>query len=151
MPYTYDYPRPALTVDIVLFCQQQKTWELLLIKRKNPPFQDKWAFPGGFVDIDEDLETAAHRELTEETGISNIQLKQFRTYGDPKRDPRHRTVTVVYTAIVSQISQTPIAADDAKEAAWFPLNALPPLAFDHAGIVQDVLNHHFPSNSLELG
>lgn len=139
MPFTYDYPRPALTVDIVMFRKQQHAVELLLIRRKHPPFQDKWAFPGGFVDIDEDLEPAARRELAEETGISGVQLRQFRTYGDPDRDPRHRTVTVVYTAVVNRIDQIPKAADDAKEVAWFPLSALPPLAFDHALILQDVL------------
>lgn len=140
MPYTYDYPRPALTVDIVLFREKQHIRELLLIKRKHPPFRDKWAFPGGFVDIYEDLEPAARRELAEETGISDVQLTQFRTYGTPHRDPRHRTVTVVYTGILNKTGQVLKADDDAKKAGWFSLNRLPPLAFDHAMILQDVVS-----------
>jgi 8-oxo-dGTP diphosphatase len=139
MAYTYAYPRPALTVDIVLFRQMNGTKELLLIKRKHPPFQDLWAFPGGFVDIDEELEAAAHRELEEETGISGVELKQFRTYGHPKRDPRHRTVTVVYTGTLHHARQIAKGNDDAAEAAWFPLNDLPALAFDHGMILDDIV------------
>jgi 8-oxo-dGTP diphosphatase len=139
MAYSYAYPRPALTVDIVLFRHKNHDREVLLVKRKHTPFQGSWAFPGGFVDIDEDLEPAAHRELLEETAIKGVILEQFRAYGHPNRDPRHRTVTVVFTGTLNDATQTPHASDDAAEAAWFALDNMPNMAFDHEVILQDLL------------
>ena len=136
--YTYAYPRPALTTDCVVLTTHSKSPKVLLIRRKHPPFEGFWTFPGGFVNMDEDLESAASRELKEETAISGIQLKQFKTYGNPLRDPRHRTVTVVFAAFVEKEIDT-ITADDAAEANWFALDSLPPLAFDHQAILSDLL------------
>lgn len=136
--YTYAYPRPALTTDCVVLTTHSTSPKVLLIKRKHPPFKGFWAFPGGFVNMDEDLESAAARELEEETAIRGIQLKQFKTYGHPLRDPRHRTVTVVFAAFVENEIH-PIPADDAAEANWFALDSLPPLAFDHQAILSELL------------
>ena len=135
MSYTYKYPRPALTVDAIVFNNEN---EILLIQRSSEPFKDLWAFPGGFVDEDETVEKAVYRELEEETGIKQVKLKQFYTYSEPDRDPRHRTVTVAFVGKVLSILQ-PKAGDDAKNAEWFKLADLPPLAFDHAQILKEVL------------
>ncbi len=133
--YSYEYPHPAVTVDVAVFSHQANHYRLLLIKRADPPEKDKWALPGGFVDIDEDLETAVHRELQEETGISGIEIEQLHTFGAPDRDPRERIITVVYTALVHDEMQAN-AASDAAEAEWFDINALPELAFDHDEIIR---------------
>lgn len=135
MPYI---PHIFLTVDIILTRQFNSKTEVLLIQRLNEPFQNKWAFPGGFVDKGEDLEPAAKRELLEETSISIKNLSQFKTYGKPGRDPRGDTVSVVFYAEVDEnvIAQ---AADDAKDVRWFPLDELPELAFDHAEILRDFI------------
>jgi 8-oxo-dGTP diphosphatase len=139
--YSYAYPRPMVTVDCVVFAEaEDKDKALLLVKRKNPPFAGSWAFPGGFVDMDEGLEKAALRELEEETGISTVALTQIHCFGDPERDPRGRTITVVYAGNLSETVE-PVANDDASEAAWFPLSELPPLAFDHGLILEHVLQH----------
>ncbi|HAM98280.1 MAG TPA: NUDIX hydrolase [Marinilabiliales bacterium] len=135
MSYTYEYPRPMVTTDIVLFRQNDKKVEVLLIKRLNPPYQDHWALPGGFVDKDESLLHAATRELSEETHMENIELKQLYTFGDPGRDPRGHCVTVVYWGWVTNYHPDAFAGDDAKEAQWFPIDELPPVAFDHELIV----------------
>lgn len=137
MSYTYKYPRPALTVDAIVFNDNS---EILLIQRSSQPFKDLWAFPGGFVNEDETVEMAVSRELEEETGIENVILKQFYTYSEPHRDPRHRTVTVAFVGKVMSTTK-PIAGDDAKNAQWFKLNALPPLAFDHKQILEEVLQN----------
>ena len=139
MPYIYDYPRPALTVDCILISKENGSYEVLLIQRKNPPFQDHWAFPGGFVDMDEDLETAAIRELEEETGVSGIEVEQICTVGTPGRDPRGRTVSVIYLAYVQKSNIQAAAASDAKKVGWFPIDQLPLLAFDHGKIMQQLL------------
>lgn len=136
MSYTYDYPRPALTVDCVVFGLNGERLELALIKRKDPPFAHAWALPGGFVNIDEELETAARRELAEETGIEEVYLEQLYTFGGVGRDPRGRVVSVAYYALAN-LAEHPVHADsDAEDAAWFPLSALPELAFDHARIIE---------------
>lgn len=135
MSYTYKYPRPALTVDAIVFNDNS---EILLIQRSSQPFKDLWAFPGGFVNEDETAEMAVNRELEEETGLEDVELKQFYTYSDPNRDPRHRTVTIAFVGKVMSTTK-PIAGDDAKNAQWFKLNALPPLAFDHKQILKEVL------------
>lgn len=132
--YTYDYPRPAVTVDLVLVTREERP-RVLLIRRKKEPFAGKWALPGGFVDMDETLEESARRELLEETGVRVARLEQLHTFGDPGRDPRGRTITVAYLAVVAPGSVDARAADDAAEAGWFSLRRPPPLAFDHADIL----------------
>lgn len=138
MSYTYEYPRPAVTTDVVLMTGTGKSKKLLLIQRANEPYKDQWALPGGFVDMDEDLETAALRELEEETGITGVAIQQLKTYGAVDRDPRHRTISVVYMAEVDA-EITAVGQDDAADAKWFPIDALPKLAFDHATIIEDAL------------
>jgi 8-oxo-dGTP diphosphatase len=129
--YSYDYPRPALTVDVVLATREARP-RVLLIKRKHDPFAGKWALPGGFVDENEKPADAARRELAEETGLRVEDLEQLHTAGDPGRDPRGWTVSVVFLARVDADEVKPVAGDDAAEADWFPLDELPALAFDHA-------------------
>ncbi|WP_317134296.1 NUDIX hydrolase [Flavobacterium agricola] len=124
-----------LTVDIVLFKKQNTATKVLLIKRKNEPFKDCWALPGGFVDQDEDLHAAALRELEEETSIKLTALKQLGAFGTPKRDPRSHVVSVAYFAYVAT-DTTAVAQDDAKDVAWFDLENLPEIAFDHADILK---------------
>ncbi len=134
MSYTYDHPRPALTVDIVLFQEGGGGTEVLLIERGHPPFAGTWALPGGFVDEGEAPDEAALRELAEETGVTGVSLHQVGAFGEPGRDPRGWVVSVAYWARVSRPSRIE-AADDAADAAWWPLDDLPPLAFDHRQIV----------------
>src|SRR5215467_14285394 len=128
--HTYNYPRPALTVDVAIVTREARP-RLLLIRRKKDPFALSWALPGGFVDENERLADAARRELVEETGVTVADLEQLYTAGDPGRDPRGWTVTVAYLAQVDPAALAPVAADDAEEVGWFPLDALPKLAFDH--------------------
>ena len=134
-------PTPVLlTTDVVLFGKNSKEeLHVLLIQRENPPFQNYWALPGGFVDPNEDLEDAAKRELFEETSLEINQLNQFGAYGNPNRDERGRVVTVAYFAEVNMYSYKPVAKDDAKNVSWFKLNKLPHLAFDHVQIISDAL------------
>lgn len=129
--HTYDYPRPALTVDVAIVTREARP-RVLLIRRKNDPFAGSWALPGGFVDENERLADAARRELVEETGVTGADLEQLYTTGDPGRDPRGWTVSVAYLAQVDPAAILPAAADDAEEVGWHPLDALPQLAFDHA-------------------
>ena len=112
--YVYDWPRPMVTADAAVFAFVDGT-KLLLIQRKNEPYQGRWALPGGFVEIDEDLPEAAARELAEETGLKDVPLEQLRTFGKPGRDPRGRTITVVYFGIVGKDSQQVQAGDDAAQ------------------------------------
>jgi 8-oxo-dGTP diphosphatase len=133
--YCYDYPRPAVTVDIVVVSREAKP-RVLLIRRKHEPFEGWWAIPGGFVDPDESLDAAARRELREETGVEAKQLEQLHTFGEPDRDPRGRTISVVYLARVDAGQVNPEANDDAAEVGWHSLNRPPSrLAFDHAEIL----------------
>jgi 8-oxo-dGTP diphosphatase len=136
MAYSYEYPHPAVTTDIVIFTLQDDELKVLLIRRALEPFRNTWALPGGFVEIDEDLEACALRELEEETGVTGVYLEQLYTFGHPDRDPRERVITVAYCALVpiDRLSVRP--SSDAAEVAWFPCKALPPLAFDHAQIIQ---------------
>jgi len=138
MSFTYKYPRPAVTVDAVLFGVDEEGLKILLIKRRDNPFKDCWALPGGFVDVDGDdtTEDAVARELQEETNLSNIYLEQLYTFSKKGRDPRERVVTVAYLGLVRPESLKPIAGDDAKEVGWFSVQSLPDLAFDHADIVK---------------
>lgn len=133
--YTYEYPRPALTADIVLFNLDRS--EVLLIRRGNEPYKDCWAFPGGFFDMtDRDIEHTAARELEEETTLKDIPLQMVTVASREGRDPRGRTVSVIFTATVDPTAVHPRGGDDAKETRWFPINALPPLAFDHGEVLE---------------
>lgn len=134
-PHCYAYPHPAVTTDIAVFTIRDDALQLLLIRRRNPPFQGAWALPGGFVDIDEDLDACAARELAEETGISGVYLEQLYTFGAPGRDPRERVISIAYFALAPSAALAVQAGDDAADAAWFRLDDLPPLAFDHADII----------------
>lgn len=136
--YTYKYPRPSLTVDIAVLKEIENQHEILLIRRRFSPFAGMWALPGGFVDMDETVETAAARELFEETNLSGIKLKQFHVFSEVDRDPRGRTVSVVFTGFVDEAVKMK-AKDDAEEVRWFALDALPELAFDHAKIIQKIV------------
>lgn len=131
MPYTYKYARPALTVDCVIFGLDEDDLKVLLIQRDREPFAGQWAIPGGFVAVGESLDAAARRELAEETGLDRIYLEQLYTFGEPGRDPREHVVTVAYYALVNIFDHTVQAATDARDAAWFVVSDLPPLAFDH--------------------
>lgn len=126
--------RIHVTVDVVVVSTGQRDRRVLLVQRKNPPFKGRWAIPGGFVEVDESLEDAALRELREETGVGGVRIEQLRAFGAPHRDPRGRTVTVAYVAVVRREPAVQ-GASDAADARWWPLNALPPLAFDHADIL----------------
>lgn len=134
--YSYEYPHPAVTVDIVIFTLRDEQLKLLLIRRAYDPYQGKWALPGGFVEMDEDLDTAARRELEEETGVSGVYLEQLYTFGAPKRDPRERVITVAYYALIPSEKIQLQAATDAEAVGWFGMDELPPLAFDHPEIVK---------------
>ncbi|HEY1189147.1 MAG TPA: NUDIX hydrolase [Gemmata sp.] len=131
LKHTYEYPRPALTVDVAIVTREAQP-RVLLIQRKKDPFAGSWALPGGFVEENERLPDAARRELVEETGVSVADLEQLYTAGDPGRDPRGWTVSVVYLARVEADAVKPIAADDAAAVGWFALDEVPALAFDHA-------------------
>jgi 8-oxo-dGTP diphosphatase len=134
--FTYDYPRPALSVDVVVFTLREQHLQVLLIQRGMEPFKGMWALPGGFVHIDEPLESAALRELEEETGVKEAYLEQLYTYGDPDRDPRERVVSVAYFSLIhANSSMRTEGGSDAASAGWFPIDELPALAFDHAEIV----------------
>lgn len=134
MPHN-EYPRPLVTVDIVIFALCNHDLQVLLIRRKNPPFEGMWAIPGGFVDMEESLEAAALRELEEETGLRGAYLEQFHTFGDIGRDPRGRVITVAYFALLPVAASALRAGSDASEAQWWSVHNLPPLAFDHAKIL----------------
>lgn len=132
--FSYEYPRPAVTVDVVLATREVRP-RVLLIQRKKDPFAGTWALPGGFVEENEKLADAARRELKEETSLDVADIEQLYTAGDPGRDPRGWTISVVYLARVNANELKPIAADDAAAVAWYPLDKLPKLAFDHAMIL----------------
>jgi 8-oxo-dGTP diphosphatase len=140
--FSYDYPRPAVTVDIILFVFQEDQLRVLLIRRANEPFKEKWALPGGFIGENEDLYDAALRELKEETNVSNVYLEQLYTVGKPDRDPRTRVITVAYFALLSaeEVAQQEVhGASDAGEARWWDIYSLPELAFDHQQILDYAL------------
>lgn len=135
--YIYDWPRPMVTVDAAVFAisPNSSAPRIVLINRKHEPFKGQWALPGGFVDIDEELETAVARELEEETSLKNIKLEQFRTFGTIDRDPRGRQITIVYMGIIDNPVELK-AGDDAENAKWFPIDNLPPnMAFDHKEVI----------------
>jgi 8-oxo-dGTP diphosphatase len=136
MPFTYEYAHPAVTVDITIFTVRNDELNVLLIKRAERPFQGEWALPGGFVMEDEGLEEAAARELVEETGVSDVYLEQLFTFGAPGRDPRGHTVTVAYSALIPSDNLELTASTDAEGVAWFAIDKLPELAFDHDEILE---------------
>lgn len=137
--HCYEYPRAALTVDCVVFGYDDAELKVLLIARNLPPFEGKWALPGGFVRLEETLDDAARRELSEETGLSKLFLEQLYTFGDLDRDPRERVVSVGYYALVKLMDHRVKAATDAREAAWFEVKKIPQLAFDHRKIFEIAL------------
>lgn len=139
MPFTYDYPRPSLTVDCVVFGVDAEDLKVLLVERDLEPFRGRWALPGGFVHEDEEPADAARRELEEETGLSRIFLEQLYTFGAPERDPRGWVVSVAYYALVKLADQRVRAATDARDARWFAAGDVPPLAFDHDRILATAL------------
>jgi 8-oxo-dGTP diphosphatase len=141
-PYCYEYPRPAVTVDIILFTFVENDLKVLLIERKHEPYRGKWALPGGFVELEEELHAAALRELAEETNVTDVYLEQLYTFGNPQRDPRTRVITVAYFALLSadQTARLDVqGGSDAARARWWSIYALPALAFDHDRILQYAL------------
>lgn len=145
MPYTYEYPHPAVAVDIALFTVagqlQDLRLQVLLIVRKEKPYRGQWALPGGFVRIEEDLPDAALRELAQDTGVRDVYLEQVAAVGTPDRDTRERVITIVYVGLVAGDKHPPRAAGSATDVRWFNVNHLPPLAFDHAQLLQMGLEH----------
>lgn len=137
MSYTYKYPRPAVTTDCVVFTKEEEP-KVLLIQRGNEPYKGCWAFPGGFMNMEETAEECAVRELKEETGLTVNRIRQIGAYSKVNRDPRGRTISIAYLAIVD--APTAVSGmDDAAKAAWFPLSSLPDLAFDHQDIMADAI------------
>jgi 8-oxo-dGTP diphosphatase len=134
--YVYEWPRPMATVDAAVFAFFDGRPNLLLIRRKIDPYKGRWALPGGFVEIDEDLPDAVARELAEETGLTGVSLEQLRAFGRPGRDPRGRTITVAYFGIIEKGWDRIQAADDAERAQWFDIEGLPQMAFDHDEIAR---------------
>ena len=151
--YTYDYPRPAVTTDCVIFGYDGKELKVLLIERGIEPFKGSWAFPGGFLNMDEDALAGARRELKEETGLEDAFIEQFHTFSEPGRDPRGRVITIAHYALVK--IQEVEGGDDASQARWFPIGEVPPLAFDHDRILRMAMSRlkeriHFEPVGFEL-
>ena len=151
--YAYKYPHPSVTADCIIFGFDGGKLKVLLIERGQDPYKGKWAFPGGFVQMDESCEDGALRELEEETALKGMAVQQFHTYSDPNRDPRERVITVAFLALVRL--QEVKAGDDARKAQWFAIDEVPQLAFDHDVILRDALKHlreriHFQPIGFEL-
>ena len=151
--YTYEYPHPSVTTDCVIFGFDGTKLRVLLVERGIEPFKDRWAFPGGFLKMDESAETGALRELQEETGLEGAYIKQFHTFSDPQRDPRERVLTIAYYALVKM--QEVRGGDDAAKAEWFALDKVPSLAFDHDLILRTAMKElrkqiHFEPIGFEL-
>ena len=151
--YCYKYPHPAVTTDCVIFGFDGSELQALLIERGIEPFKGKWAFPGGFLNMDETAGEGALRELKEETGLENAYIEQFNTYSDPGRDPRERVITIAHYALVR--IQEVKGGDDAAKAQWFPIDEVPQLAFDHDKILRDAMRKlreriHFEPIGFEL-
>ncbi len=138
MPYTYEYPRFAVTVDAVLLARENDQQHVLLILRGNPPFENMWALPGGYVDMDETTADAAMRELAEETGVEGMALQRLDVFDKVDRHPTERNISVAYYALLNEKVEAK-AHDDAKDVRWFNINELPDLAFDHHDIIQSAI------------
>jgi len=135
--YIYDWPRPMVTVDAVVFSLSAGKTQVLLVNRKREPYKGRWAVPGGFVEIDEELEDAVARELEEETGLTGVKLKQMHAFGRCGRDPRGRQISIAFTGIATKGKNQIKAGDDAAEAQWFDIEELPrDLAFDHDEMIK---------------
>lgn len=135
--YTYEWPRPMVTVDAVVFAVSAGRTEVLLIQRGREPYKGQWAVPGGFVEIDEELEDAVIRELAEETGLTAVRLEQMHAFGRCGRDPRGRQISIAFMGILNERRESVRAGDDAAEARWFDIRNLPEnLAFDHDEMIQ---------------
>lgn len=145
MSYTYKYPRPAVTADVVAITKEEVP-KVLLIQRGFEPYKGCWAFPGGFMEMDETTEECAIRELEEETGLRLDAIVQVGTYSKVDRDPRGRTITIAFLAIVDEPLSV-IAQDDAAKAEWFSINTLPTLAFDHNDIMSDAIQRYNALNN----
>jgi 8-oxo-dGTP diphosphatase len=131
----HKFPKPSVTVDIVIFTIDDDELKVLLVKRNLEPFKGKWALPGGFVRINESLEDATKRELKEETGVKDVYLEQLYSFGEPKRDPRGRVITIAYMALINSENIKLKASTDVSDAKWFSLFNMPQLAFDHKKIL----------------
>lgn len=134
--YVYDWPRPMVTADALVFKFDSGGAEVLLIKRRHEPFKNQWAIPGGFVGIDEELEDAAVRELFEETNLAGVKLEQLHTFGKCGRDPRGRQITIAFIGVAEKDIERIKAGDDAADVSWFNIEKLPEdLAFDHSEVL----------------
>lgn len=134
--YIYEYPRPAVTTDCVIFGFDEGELKILLIERGIEPYKGRWALPGGFLDMDEDAETCARRKLLQETCLENIFMEQLYTFSAVQRDPRYRVVSIAYYALVKLSDYSPQAGTDTDNIQWFPLSEIPELAFDHQEILK---------------
>lgn len=137
LKYCYRYPHPAVTADCVIFGYDDNNIKVLLIQRGNEPYKGHWAFPGGFMNIDETAEQCALRELEEETGLKDVKVEQFYTFTDVNRDPRERVISIAYFGKI-QLSNVK-GSDDADDAQWFSLDEIPNLAFDHDLVLSKAL------------
>lgn len=135
--FCYDYPRPAVSADCVII--DEKEQQVLLVERKNNPYKNMWALPGGFIEEEETVETGAKREVEEETGLKDVKLELVGVFSDPDRDPRGRIITLAFLARIQKSSAKPTAGDDAGKVQWFSLDNLPELAFDHDKIIKKAL------------
>jgi 8-oxo-dGTP diphosphatase len=143
------YFKPSVTVDALVIWPSDEGPHVLLIQRKRDPFSQKWALPGGFIEEDETLLTSVARELAEETGLTDLSFTQFGAYGDPGRDPRGRTLTIAYYAVVEGAVPPEVEGlDDAQDARWFSIHSLPELAFDHQEILQSGLDAYTKQQTL---
>ena len=133
--YVYEWPRPTVSVDVLVFSKGQDNTKLLLIKRGREPFKQMWSLPGGFLEMDEELEDAAARELQEETQLTGVKLEQMYTFGTIGRDPRGRQVTIAFIGIIKNEPEVK-GGDDAADAKWFDIKELPNMGFDHNDIVK---------------
>lgn len=144
--YVYDWPRPMVTVDAAVFASVAGKQKLLLIKRASDPFKDKWALPGGFVGMEEELDDAVARELAEETNLKGVHLQQMHTFGTVGRDPRGRQITIVYTGIAAEGIEAIKGGDDASRAEWFDIDNLPAdMAFDHKVVCEMAIKRFIDS------
>jgi 8-oxo-dGTP diphosphatase len=148
--YSYKYPHPSVTTDCVIFgIDSDNKLKVLLIERMNEPFKGCWAFPGGFLNIDEDAPDGARRELLEETGMQVTNIEQLGAFASPDRDPRERVISIAYFTLTRV--QEVFGGDDARLACWFPINKLPPLAFDHQQMFEQALQRLSDCLKLKTG